>query len=127
MATSGGNERRQDERRGRAFDAFFRPAGEPRAEWQYGVILDLSRGGAAVRTANRLASGAQVEVLIMGEAGDTLVSIVALVRHVRPLGTEQWVFGCQFARALGEAEAAALWPEEAEENASNGPGAATAT
>ena len=113
MGTTGANlDRRQDERRGRAFDAFFRPVGNPREEWQYGVIQDLSRGGAAVRTEVRMTSGAQVEVLIMGGAGNTLLSVSALVRHVRPLGADAWVFGCQFARSLGDAEAASLWPEE---------------
>src|SRR5437879_5387919 len=114
----GNAERRQEERRGRAFDAFFRPAGDPGAEWQYGVILDLSRGGAAVKSELRQTTGSQVEVLIMGDTGNTLVSVGALVRHVRPLGSEEWVFGCQFARSLGDAEASALWPQE---RAPNGP------
>ena len=73
-----------------------------------------------MKSERRQAAGSQVEVLIMGDTGDTLVSVGALVRHARPVGSEEWVFGCQFARSLGDAEAAALWPDEDEPSPNGG-------
>lgn len=101
-------DRRRDERQVRAFDVFFRPAASEEP-WQYGVVTDLSRGGAAVRTECRVEPGTALEIMIMGAAGDALASLAGTVRHARPTGADRWVVGCQFARELSDLEAARLW------------------
>jgi len=67
-------------------------------------IQDISLGGLAVVSRQRLRVGARLLIQVKNEALDVRYDLSARVVHATPKRRDEWVLGCVFARPLSQPE-----------------------